>query len=387
MALSDARRVNRRDISAKIISTAIELPPVVGKITFWTVPGFLMDNQPSRAREFYETITSLPDDSERAAFLRSLVKTSPPTFETEYLDFKCEPQNEKNTKEIWSKSLGGFANTEGGVIVWGVDARPDSTSGVDAASDVKPLVNPVAFRTRLKDFQRDAIDPPISGVEITPIVESKGEGFVVCLIPEGEFKPYRSERCDRQYYHRVNDSFHVINRSMLASLFHPRGKARLNVEAVGSWRSAELSIHTTETALFTLNVSILNDGNESAKDAVLYVRVSPKLPSAFRPDLNQEQRLWKFLGAYDEVHIFEAQRPIHLVMPSSACILNWKMRPPKTMTTPDAPLRLTFEIASENIKPFKSIIILDCENWESNKNQTFRSWNLEDGSRGNGVEC
>jgi len=65
-------------------------------------------------------------------FLQGTVHSTPPTFEEEWLDFKGAAATPPDKiKEIWSKALAGFANTEGGVLVWGIDARKDPTTGVD----------------------------------------------------------------------------------------------------------------------------------------------------------------------------------------------------------------------------------------------------------------
>jgi hypothetical protein len=85
--------------------------------------------RPSIANEFFLKITG---DSDPVAAIKRLLNATPPTFETEWLDFKGAA-NDQDTKKTWSKALAGFANTQGGVLVWGVDARKDQATGIDAA--------------------------------------------------------------------------------------------------------------------------------------------------------------------------------------------------------------------------------------------------------------
>ena len=76
----------------------------------------------------------------------------------------------------------------------------------------------------LKDVRLEATVDPVQGVKYEHYDAGKGDGsgFVVCLIPEGENKPYR-EAIDpaKQYYQRIGDSFAVIPHAMLRSLFYP----------------------------------------------------------------------------------------------------------------------------------------------------------------------
>ena len=75
---------------------------------------------------------------DRAIFLRKMVRSNPPTSEEEWLDFKSglhgppaklEPLGDDKIKEIWSTALAGFANTGGGVLIWGIEVRPTRTAG------------------------------------------------------------------------------------------------------------------------------------------------------------------------------------------------------------------------------------------------------------------
>ena len=87
--------------------------------------------RPSIARDFFLKITRDPDPVEA---IKRLVGATPPEFETEWRDFKSGAQiNDEAAKKTWSKALAGFANTQGGVLIWGVDARKDQATGIDAA--------------------------------------------------------------------------------------------------------------------------------------------------------------------------------------------------------------------------------------------------------------
>lgn len=163
---------------------------------------------PSQARLFFDSIVK---DADPVAAIRKLITTPPSVFEEEWLDFKVEDSNprvsEKKNKEIWSEALGGFANNQGGVLIWGVDARKEDHGGVkiDAACGESLISNPIGLKSRLKDLLTAATDPPLAGVEIEPygIPGNPGKGFVVCYVPKGDLKPYRSDQFDRNYHVRI----------------------------------------------------------------------------------------------------------------------------------------------------------------------------------------
>jgi hypothetical protein len=93
-----------------------------------------MTKTPSLAEELFEKIKGHTDP---VAFLKAMADpASPPTFESDYLDFKARPEPDpKNAKlkEIWYEALSGFANSGGGVLVWGIDARKDPATGIDVS--------------------------------------------------------------------------------------------------------------------------------------------------------------------------------------------------------------------------------------------------------------
>ena len=74
----------------------------------------------SSARAFFDALAGQQDPF---AYLSGLPNPTDPFFEEEWIDFKSQPQNDKEAKPIWSKALSGYANMTDGLIVWGIDAR------------------------------------------------------------------------------------------------------------------------------------------------------------------------------------------------------------------------------------------------------------------------
>jgi hypothetical protein len=238
-----------------------------------------MGPKPTLASQLFADIKAAPD---RAAFLRNLVDAR--TAETDWLDFKCKPlkdnTKEKYLKEIWYEALSGFANSEGGVLIWGIEAS--KADGVDAANAVCLIDNPAAFASRLRELHRQGTDPPIQGVEVVAVEdgEEPGKGFVVCLVPESPFLPHRAEIPDKpQYFIRAGDAFRIAGPSMLRRLFHPRAQPRFGVNAFLMCGS-DANLRQDRCAMACC-ITVHNAGTATAQEALVHLRTTlPNNPRA-----------------------------------------------------------------------------------------------------------
>jgi hypothetical protein len=123
-----------------------------------------------------------------------------PVVEELFLDYKraatlapfakLDPSDSKN----FSKAIAGFANSEGGIIVWGVDCRQTPPHG-DIPTNKCPITNPVAFKTLLDNAVSGRTLPAHPGVEnIALLIEGQTDGFVVTHIPIGMHVPLPNSR-------------------------------------------------------------------------------------------------------------------------------------------------------------------------------------------------
>ncbi|EEF57492.1 AlbA family DNA-binding domain-containing protein [Pedosphaera parvula] len=181
----------------------------------------------SQAQFYFERFTG----EKAVEILMGLPAEMPKVFESEWLDFKSGKSKKNDIPEIWSKALGGFANNEGGVLVWGIVADKDQVTEIDAVQGVELVQDVFQLKTRLQELHRHATDPPVPRVEIVavPISPQGKEGFVVCLIPESPLKPHRSENMGRRYFLRMGDSCQECSPSVLKLLFYPKSASRVHV--------------------------------------------------------------------------------------------------------------------------------------------------------------
>jgi hypothetical protein len=250
-----------------------------------------MDQQ-SPVGDFFEQIG---EGAAAFGLLSGLISTNPPTAETEWLDFKGSMSlSDADLKRLWSKALSGFANTQGGLLIFGIDARMDPATGVDAAHALSLVPNPATLRSRLMELHHQATDPPVLGVEVKEVIGPTGEGFVVCYIPNSPFKPHRSEHCNKQYYVRAGDDFVEAGPGLLRTLFYPRYHPSLWVEVALTYQLrpvglAQLHRENPSNSSWTklvnppadssisLEVRIHNDGTATAKEVFVVVQTDEEL--------------------------------------------------------------------------------------------------------------
>jgi hypothetical protein len=173
----------------------------------------------NRCREIFERIKS-----QDMAAIEGFVADR--QAEELFLDFKRSSNNGTETKlsnpdrKNLSKAISGFGNSEGGVIVWGIDCSPD-LDGADVAKAFVPIENPKRFASLLQGAISGCTIPPHTCVENHVIEKADGKGFVVTLIPKSDATPHQSVQ-NKQYYIRAGSDFVPTPHDVLAGMFGRR---------------------------------------------------------------------------------------------------------------------------------------------------------------------
>ena len=147
--------------------------------------------------------------------------------ESRFLDYK-QTQGQQNPgvfssddQNNLSKAISGFANTDGGIIVWGVKCKQDQ-DGVEVPTKPTPLTKVNKFKSKVERLLSGLSIPAQQGIE-NEIIEynDDGDGFLVTHIPQSQYTPVRATKQDN-YYMRSGSSFVVIPHGILATMFGKR---------------------------------------------------------------------------------------------------------------------------------------------------------------------
>ena len=144
--------------------------------------------------------------------------------ESIYIEFKMKKNRsmpELDDSDSWqfSRALSGFANSDGGVLVWGVETDKEAR-----ASKLKPITAVSDFEARLKKSLLNSVQPFVDGVRMESILEEDGSGagYLKVLIPRSDKAPHRAMRADREYYRRSTEGFYRLEHFDLEDAFGRR---------------------------------------------------------------------------------------------------------------------------------------------------------------------
>jgi hypothetical protein len=82
-----------------------------------------------------------------------------------------------------ARALSGFANSSGGLIIWGVEARKNA-QGIDCARASAEIAPVRQLISRLNELTGQAISPIVDGILHKPLERVQDSGYAVTLVPE-----------------------------------------------------------------------------------------------------------------------------------------------------------------------------------------------------------
>jgi hypothetical protein len=254
---------------------------------------------PSRAQKYFEGVMAAGQGAE---FLKSLVGSQPHEFESEFLEFKSTRDlDADHLLELWAKALSGFANSEGGVLIFGIDAPRGKAINSCPVTDLEKLT------AKLKNNVGKITEPPVPRVEVQPFPDPPGTdtGFVVCFIPPSPWRPHqvRAGGQPGPFYIRVSDSFVPCNYATLRALFAPQTVSIVDIayQVAGTQRDAHLSTKEVKLAVY-----LENKGPSTAVEAFVLYRSNSIFP------LKYDDKLWAETGTAQGGTALICRRSIHV---------------------------------------------------------------------------
>lgn len=153
--------------------------------------------------------------------------------ESLFLDFKRSRDGGVNgrlhdhDRNSLAKAISGFGNSEGGVIVWGVECSKKDKG--DVASELIPIGDVKRFVSLIEGAVSGCTLPPCSLVENKVVVnDSEDRGFVVTYVPKSNDAPHQVVG-DYKYYMRAGSSFSPVPHGVLAGMFGRRPQANVSL--------------------------------------------------------------------------------------------------------------------------------------------------------------
>ena len=244
----------------------------------------------TQASQFFD---GLPADSKEAfAKISSLIDEDSPEREAEWLDYKNGKDIPLDTtagkdkiRELWGKALSGFANSGGGLVIWGIQTK--TVDNHDVPKSLALVPKPEQLEGLLKNYLGTEVEPPVLNVRFRSIPEDGKPGFVIADIPPSELKPHES-RYHEKYFIRASHQHVKVGPSLLRILFYPRSQPVFLMRLCPFIRPG--------LPLDTFEIKIKNIGHSSADEIFAVVgnkiedvRVSLQLGDTFREESSNEK--------------------------------------------------------------------------------------------------
>jgi hypothetical protein len=248
-------------------------------------------------QSFYESLRSEPE-------LDQLVQDR--REEDLYLEFKEKERRDRGElgdadKRAFSKAVSGFANADGGVLIFGIETRR-SADGIDQAHALKPITAPGTFRSRLTDSVLATTQPVVDGVRVDVVPGQSGHGYVKCYIPASDKPPHRAMVAEREYWRRTSTGFRKMEHYELEDSFGRRLRPVLRL-------LLELRPRPEADPHEELHFFFLNEGRGIARHAGFVCRIDEGIVAGVRGGalvdlsaLNRDQQTVSYYNPQVVIH-------------------------------------------------------------------------------------
>jgi hypothetical protein len=175
---------------------------------------------------------------------------------------KLDPVDQVNV----AVTLSGFANSVGGVAIWGID---------DGSLQPKPIANIRDFAASIQKAAPLWTDPPVLGIVTTwiPSDVDPEQGFALLYVPESLLPPHRvilkDQAVQNRYFVRSGEAFVVASHAQLEDMFGRRPKPLLQLNPTVTYKTVGADI------MLDVLLGIENTGRGVARAPFLTVRVEP----------------------------------------------------------------------------------------------------------------
>lgn len=280
-----------------------------------------------------------------------------------YLDYKRSANNgrttslDPNDRATLAKAISGFANSAGGIIIWGIDCRPRGDQG---DTPVEHCIENVArFRSLIEAASTNAVVPAhrkVVSLAIPLDSQAPSEaGFVATFIPISDDAPHQVP--DKgAYFIRAGSSFVPTPHAVLAGMFGRRPQPGMSVVVINQCKLKSGSRNPIE---HRLGLVLKNAGRGIARD--IFANVTVSLPGP-----NCQLGLDEGSHSRDWITNVAMGRFVHIICKPEVRIAPGGMQMPVQilfiLCPPfDASLRLSWLIGCDGGVPFERELVSDIQ--------------------------
>ncbi|WP_116109346.1 helix-turn-helix domain-containing protein [Lewinella sp. IMCC34191] len=225
------------------------------------------------SREYFETL-SLEE-------IRSFVDNE--VEESLYLEFKTvnhpNKEHQQHDYKNLSKCLSGFANSNGGLIVWGIYAKQND-KGNDVAKELRPISELTKLSNKFKKYENQAVTPTIIGVEHKKVFESETDdkGYLVTYIPASTLSPHMANSAGNYYYKRSGDNFYRCEHFDIMDMVTRESRSILHLAPIEFYVTNANRFAGNSQRSYNLEAifAIRNTGRATAKNIRLELNYGPR---------------------------------------------------------------------------------------------------------------
>ena len=178
----------------------------------------------------------------------------------------------KDDRKNLAKAISGFANSDGGIVIWGISTKKDEDR-VDAADEQKPIPNPNAILSEFLHLTGQAANPIVDKLlhKVVPLPDDTG--FMATYVPTSDGGPHMAKLGEDRYYKRSGDSFMKMEHYEIADMFgrRLRPNLKLNVRKMADSKSTAAGL----LRKITMVLGIENSGRGIARFPSIALSIRP----------------------------------------------------------------------------------------------------------------
>lgn len=172
--------------------------------------------------------------------------------------------------------VSAFANSEGGVLIFGVDAR--EAHGRDCIQRLVPITDIAAFHRSAEKVRADLVAPAHEGVEMIsiPSATSDGSGYLAVRVDQSERRPHRSMK-EQIYYRRSHDrTFPMEHSDLKDAMSRTQGPVlAIAADLVDILPNNHQPAESASSFTLLVAITIRNVGGAMARYPFLHFETSP----------------------------------------------------------------------------------------------------------------